>query len=94
MHRSIFIPVASAGDAVVHPPTLGDGDLSHPEDSLSEARAERIAEMIGSLLPRIRPLSGHLSEEELLEAASYMAVYRVADEEESLHLEAPVTRRK
>jgi len=37
--------------------------------------------MVGNLLPRIRPLSGHLSEDELLEAAAYMAVYRVADEE-------------
>jgi hypothetical protein len=39
--------------------------------------------MVGNLLPRIRPLSGHLSEDELLEAAAYMAVYRVADEETS-----------
>lgn len=50
-------------------------------DPLAEARAERIKEMVGNLLPRIRPLSGNLSEEELLEAAAYMAVYRVADEE-------------
>jgi hypothetical protein len=39
--------------------------------------------MVGNLLPRIRPLSGHLSEDELLEAAAYMAVYRVADQEET-----------
>lgn len=46
-------------------------------------RAERIAQLVGTLLPRIRPLSGHLSEEELLEAAAYMAVYRVADGEDT-----------
>lgn len=57
--------------------------MSHSEDSLSEARAARIAQMIDSLLPRIRPLSGHLSEDELLEAVSYMAVYRVADAEQA-----------
>lgn len=51
--------------------------------SLAESRAERIAEMVGNLLPRIRPLSGNLSEDELLEAAAYMAVYRVADQEGS-----------
>lgn len=56
---------------------LNDDEAS----SLAEARAERIAEMVGNLLPRIRPLSGHLSEDELLEAAAYMAVYRVADQE-------------
>jgi hypothetical protein len=50
-------------------------------DSLAEARAERIKEMVGNLLPRIRPLSGDLSEDELLEAAAHMAVYRVVDEE-------------
>jgi hypothetical protein len=50
-------------------------------DSLAEARAERIKEMVGNLLPRIRPLSGDLSEDELLDAAAHMAVYRVVDEE-------------
>jgi hypothetical protein len=50
-------------------------------DPLAEARAERIKEMVGNLLPRIRPLSGNLSEDELLEAAAHMAVYRVVDEE-------------
>jgi hypothetical protein len=69
--------------ALDHPPTLGDGRLSQPEDPLSASRAARIAELVGSLLPRIRPLSGHLSEDELLEAAAYMAVYRVADEEDA-----------
>ena len=61
--------------------------MSHPHDPdpdpLAAARAERIAQMVGNLLPRIRPLSGHLSEDELLEAAAYMAIYRVADEEEA-----------
>lgn len=59
--------------------------MSHPHDpdALAAARAERITQMLGSLLPRIRPLSGHLSEDELLEAAAYMAIYRVADEEET-----------
>jgi hypothetical protein len=51
-------------------------------DPLAEARAERIKEMVGNLLPRIRPLSGDLSEDELLEAAAHMAVYRLVDEEE------------
>jgi hypothetical protein len=55
--------------------------VTEDADTVSQARAERIARMIENLLPRIRPLSGHLSEEELLEAASYMAVYRLADEE-------------
>ena len=55
--------------------------MSQPRDPLSKSRAERITQEIGNLLPRIRPLSGHLSEDELLEAAAYMAVYRVADEE-------------
>lgn len=50
-------------------------------DPLAEARAERIKEMVGNLLPRIRPLSGDLSEDELLEVAAHMAVYRVIDEE-------------
>ena len=58
--------------------------MSHADDdSLSESRAERIKQMVGNLLPRIRPLSGHLSEDELLEAATYMAIYRVADEEDA-----------
>ena len=35
--------------------------------------------MVATLLPRIRPLGGHLSEHELLEAAAYTAVYRVQD---------------
>lgn len=58
--------------------------LTYPldPDTLAESRAARIAQLVGTLLPRIRPLSGHLSEDELLEAAAYMAVYRVADEEE------------
>jgi hypothetical protein len=56
--------------------------MTEPDDDpVAAARAERIAQMVGNLLPRIRPLSGHLSEDELLEAAAYMAVYRVADEE-------------
>jgi hypothetical protein len=70
-------------DALLHPPTLGDGNLSNSLDPLAASRAERIAQMVGNLLPRIRPLSGHLSEDELLEAAAYMAVYRVADQEET-----------
>jgi hypothetical protein len=52
-------------------------------DPLAEARAERIKEMVGNLLPRIRPLSGNLSEDELFEAVAYMAVYRVVDEEKT-----------
>lgn len=60
------------------------------QDPLSESRAERIAQMVGNLLPRIRPLSGHLSEDELLEAAAYMAVYRVADEEAAMGVCATV----
>jgi hypothetical protein len=52
-------------------------------DPLAEARAERIKEMVGNLLPRIRPLSGDLSEDELLEVAAHMAVYRVVDEDEA-----------
>lgn len=55
--------------------------MSESQDPLSRSRAERISQMVGNLLPRIRPLSGHLSEDELLEAAAYMAVYRVADQE-------------
>ena len=55
--------------------------MTDAPDPLAEARAERIKEMVGNLLPRIRPLSGNLSEDELLEAAAYMAVYRVVDEE-------------
>lgn len=55
----------------------------HDPDPLAASRAERIAQMVGNLLPRIRPLSGHLSEDELLEAAAYMAIYRVADEEDA-----------
>ena len=54
----------------------------HDPDALAASRAARIAQMVDNLLPRIRPLSGHLSEDELLEAAAYMAIYRVADEEE------------
>ena len=58
--------------------------MTDPEkpDPLADERAERIKQMVGNLLPRIRPLSGHLSEDELLEAAAYMAIYRIADEEE------------
>jgi hypothetical protein len=55
--------------------------MTDVSDPLADARAERIKEMVGNLLPRIRPLSSDLSEDELLEAAAYMAVYRVADEE-------------
>ena len=55
----------------------------HDIDPLAGARAERIAHLVGSLLPRIRPLSGHLSEDDLLEAAAYMAIYQVVDEEEA-----------
>lgn len=54
--------------------------MSKSQDPLDDSRAERIAQMVGNLLPRIRPLSGHLSEEELLEAAAYMAIYRIEDE--------------
>ena len=53
--------------------------MTEPIEPAPDPLADRIAQMVATLLPRIRPLGGRLSEHELLEAAAYTAVSRVQD---------------
>lgn len=50
-------------------------------NALARVRAERFNALVSDLIPRIRRLSPHLSDEALLEAAERMAEYRLTDEE-------------
>jgi hypothetical protein len=65
----------------VLPPEAGRWRVRHSNDAMSRTRVERFKALVAELLPRIRRLSPHLSEESLLAAAERMAEYRLIDEE-------------
>ena len=52
-------------------------DEHHP---LQQPRAEQFDRIVNELMPKIRLLSPHLSELEVLRAAARMAEYRLDDE--------------
>ena len=52
-------------------------DDQHP---LQQPRAEQFDRIVSELMPKIRLLSPHLSELEVLRAAARMAEYRLDDE--------------
>jgi hypothetical protein len=50
-------------------------------DPLALTRIDRFAALVREFLPTMRRLTPHLSEDELRDAASRMAEYRIADED-------------
>jgi hypothetical protein len=59
-------------------PTPGVRDAT---DSVAQARAERLEELVRELLPAMRRRAPHLSERALAEAVERIAAHRLADEE-------------
>ena len=55
--------------------------LREAPESVAQARAERLAELVRELLPAMRERAPHLSETALLEAVERIAAHRLADEE-------------
>ena len=50
-------------------------------DPVAQARTERLAELVGEMLPAMRRRAPHLSETALLDAVERIAAHRLADEE-------------
>lgn len=49
-------------------------------EALAAARVERFAALLREMMPNVRRLAPHISEEELIEIASKLAEHRLADE--------------
>lgn len=55
-------------------------DVTDDESPLAQPRAEQFDALVRELVPKIRRLSPHLSDLEVLRAAARMAEYRLDDE--------------
>jgi hypothetical protein len=56
-------------------------DVSDKYEPDAQPRAEQFDDLVRELVPKVRLLSPHLSEVEVLRAAARMAEYRLSDED-------------